>query len=42
MAAGQKVVVDKYGQPVVGADSRAIIVPAGSTLLVPYTDGKAG
>ena len=36
----QQVVVDKYGQPVIGSDSKAIVVPAGSTIVVPHADGR--
>ena len=32
--------MDKYGQPVIGSDSKAIVVPAGSTIVVPHADGR--
>ena len=32
--------MDKYGQPVIGSDSKAIVVPAGSTVVVPHADGR--
>lgn len=41
VAPSQQVVVDKLGQPVIGADSKAILVPAGSTIVVPHADGKS-
>lgn len=37
--AGQQVVVDKQGQPVLGTDAKVIYVPLGSALVVPYADG---
>lgn len=40
MTPAQQVVVDKNGYPVVGTDSKAIVVPAGSTIVVPHADGK--
>lgn len=39
--ASQEVIVDKDGQPVLGADTKAIIVPAGSAIVIPYADGKS-
>lgn len=36
----QQVVVDKHGLPVLGADSKPILVLSGSTLLIPHSDGK--
>lgn len=40
MAPTQQAVVDKYGQPIIGADSKPILVPTGSTFVVPHADGR--
>lgn len=34
------VVTDEHGVPVIGPDSKLIFVPKGSTMCIPFTDGK--
>lgn len=36
----QEVVVDRDNQPVLSSDVKTIVVPAGSSLVIPYADGE--